>query len=140
MAKKCRKDGCERNCYGEFCLMHKPRKPIKKRGKRTDDYEQWRDTVAIPYLDEHFGRVCADCGGARCGNVQLDVDHIKTRGGHQDKKKDLSNVQYLGRFPCHYEKTNHLGRYKHGSKGSGLRFTQGRYDISRNTAISGNTI
>lgn len=106
MPKTCTYKDCTRNCYGTLCWIHKPRKPIKQKGKATIKYEQWRDTVTKPYLDKTYGRQCAACGGARCGNKQLDVDHIVTRGGHADKKMDLSNVQYLGRFPCHYEKTN----------------------------------
>lgn len=33
MSKVCQWEGCERGCYGEFCLMHKPRKPIKSSGE-----------------------------------------------------------------------------------------------------------
>lgn len=103
--------------YQSFCTR-RPRKPIaqrktiKKRGKRTIEYEEWRDTVARPYLLEKYGEVCADCKGARCGNMQLDVEHIKGKGSHPELKMVLSNLQLMGRFPCHYEKTNHLGKYK----------------------------
>lgn len=90
----------------------KRRKPIPRKGKRTIAYEHWRDTVAKPYLDRTFGRQCADCGGARCGNINLDVDHIEERGSNPHLKMSLDNVQYLGRYPCHFEKTNHLGNYK----------------------------
>ena len=99
---------CSRNCYGEYCVQHKPRKPIRKKGKQTFKYEEWRDSVARPYLIEKFGAVCADCGGKRCGNRQLDVDHIKNRGSHFHLRMSLTNVQLLGRYPCHYEKTNHI--------------------------------
>lgn len=80
-------------------------KPIKKRGKRSEAYEVWKKTIAIPYLDKKYGRVCAACKGVRCGNQQLDVDHIKNRGSHPQLRMDVKNVQYLGRFPCHFEKT-----------------------------------
>lgn len=80
-------------------------KPIRQKGKRTLEYERWRDTVAKPYLDKTYGRVCSSCAGSRCGNNQLDVDHIQNRGSHPELRMELSNVRYLGRFPCHYEKT-----------------------------------
>lgn len=79
---------------------------IRKKGRRTLEYEKWRDEIARPYLDEKFGKVCAACKGARCGNKQLDIDHIKGRGAHPELKMSLDNVQYLGRFPCHVDKTN----------------------------------
>lgn len=99
---------CGKRAYSDYCVQHKPRKPIRKRGKKTLEYEAWRDAVAKPYLDEHFGKICAACGGARCHNKLLDVDHIQNRGSSPQAKMDLGNVQYLGRFPCHYEKTNNI--------------------------------
>lgn len=94
--------------YQTFCTWKK-RKPIAKKGKRTIEYEAWRDIIARPYLIKKYGEVCAACGGARCGNKQLDVEHKKNRGSHPELKMVLSNVQLMGRFPCHYEKTNNLG-------------------------------
>ncbi len=43
--------------YQTFC-PRKKKKPIKKRGKQTIDYEKWRDTVAKPYLTSKYGYVC----------------------------------------------------------------------------------
>lgn len=97
---------CGKRAYSDYCFQHKPKKRIAQKGKRTLEYEEWRDTIAIPYLDKHFGRVCAECGGLRCGNKQLDVDHKIKRGSRADLKMVLSNVQYLGRYPCHWEKDN----------------------------------
>lgn len=97
---------CGKRAYSDYCVAHKPRKHINQRGKRTQEYEDWRDTIAIPYLDEKYGRVCFACGGARCGNKQLDVDHELNRGSHPHLKMNLQNVRYLGRYPCHVEKTN----------------------------------
>lgn len=106
MSKSCQV--CGKRAYSDFCMQHKPRKQITKKGRKTTAYETWRDTIAIPYLDKTFGRVCAACGGERCHNRQLDVDHIKKRGmgGAPSRTMDLNNVQYLGRFPCHFEKDN----------------------------------
>lgn len=87
-----------------FCYRN--RKPIRKKGKRTLEYERWRDEVAKPYLDMTYGRQCNACKGARCGNQQLDVDHVLNRGSHPSQRMNLDNVQYLGRYPCHVEKTN----------------------------------
>lgn len=104
MSKSCKV--CGKRAYSDYCFQHKPRKPINQRGKRTLEYEEWRDTVARPYLIQKFGNKCADCSGSRCGNKQLDVDHKKKRGSNPALKMDLNNVQLLGRFPCHYEKDN----------------------------------
>lgn len=29
MPRTCQKLNCDRNCYGEFCFIHKPRRPLK---------------------------------------------------------------------------------------------------------------
>ncbi len=83
----------------------KPRKAIRQRGKRTIRYEQWRDEVAKPYLDRTFGHLCVACGKGDYGMHILDVDHKKNRGSHPELIRDLDNVQYLGRIPCHQLKT-----------------------------------
>ena len=108
MSKTCQYETCERGCYGEFCLMHKKRKAIPKKGKQTILYEEWRDEQARPYLIKKYGEVCAECKGARCGNKQLDIDHIKSRGSNYNLKFSLTNVQFLGSHPCHFEKTNNV--------------------------------
>jgi len=106
MAKTC--SVCGKRAYSDYCVQHKPRKPIKQKGKRTIVIDEWVDKVARPYLDKNFGRVCAACAGTRCFNQQLDVDHIKNKGSHPELAMVLSNVQYPGRFPCHFEKTNNI--------------------------------
>lgn len=105
MAKTCQFNGCTKHCYGSYCIRHKPRKPIKQKGKKTLEYEAWRDNVAKPYLDKKYGRICNACYGNRCGNEQLDVDHIKNRGSNPSLRVSLVNVQYLGRV-CHRLKTD----------------------------------
>lgn len=104
MSRKCLV--CGKRAYSDYCFQHKPKKRIAQKGAKTEAYEEWRDNVAIPYLDRTTGRVCQACFGSRCRNRQLDVDHIKKRGSSPDLKMSLDNVQYLGRFPCHYEKDN----------------------------------
>lgn len=105
--KPCKWCGSDRHWPFQCFKNPKRKTSIKQKGKRTQRYEEWRDKVAIPYLDAK-GRVCALCGGNRCGNKQLDVDHIQNRGSHPDLIMNLSNVQYVGRYPCHYEKTNNI--------------------------------
>ena len=45
-------------------------------------------------------QVCQACGGTRCGNRNLEVDHITRGDNHQ-----LDNLQLLGHDPCHLEKS-----------------------------------
>ena len=92
--------------------LERSTKPIRKKGKRTLEYERWKKEVAIPYLDQTTGRVCQACFGERCGNQQLDVDHILNRGSHPALRMNLDNVQYLGRYPCHIEKTDGIKQIK----------------------------
>jgi len=88
--------------YQTFC-PYKKRKPISKRGKQTILYETFRDTVAKPYLDKKYGHVCS----VKTCDVtdSLDVDHIKTRGGHSALKMDVKNLRYLCR-PHHRQVTD----------------------------------
>jgi hypothetical protein len=62
MSKTCQREGCDRGCYGEFCMQHKPRKAIQTRtrlnpiGKRGLANQQttkaWREqnTEFVCYL------------------------------------------------------------------------------------------
>jgi predicted restriction endonuclease len=82
-------------CYGchykSFCPLN--RKPIAKIGKRTKEYNQWRDHIAKPFLDEVYGH---KCHVKLCpSTTYLEVHHKSTRGGHHDKKMDINNVIYL---------------------------------------------
>jgi hypothetical protein len=82
---------CNKRSYSEYCVSHKPRKPIavtsvpkrskwpKQIGKGTQKYNEWRDTVARPYLIAQFGRL----------------------------KMILSNVQLICR-PHHRQKTDNV--------------------------------
>lgn len=104
-----------RNCgakgHTAFLCPARPRKPLKakkpmnKVGRRTLLYRTWRNTVAIPYLDKRYGRVCAKRGCTE--TKRLEVDHIKNRGSHPDLIMDVHNVQYLCK-PHHYQKTYHI--------------------------------
>ncbi len=92
---------CGKRAYSDYCVQHKPHKRITQKGKKALAYDEWRDAVAIPYLDDKYGHVCASCGkGGR-----LDVDHIQKRrmGGAPSRTMNISNVQYLCR-ECHNAK------------------------------------
>lgn len=93
---------CSGKHYTTFCY-NKIRKPVAKKGRRTREYEYWRNNVAIPYLDGEYGHKCANCGS----QWRLDVDHIKNRGSHPELRMDLKNIQYLCRN-CHIRKTNEV--------------------------------
>jgi len=79
-----------------------PKKPkrIKQIGKGTIKYNQWRDSVAKPYLFTQ-GNFCAICGKA---SKHLDVDHIKKRGSHPQLKMNIDNVRLVCRS-CHIKIT-----------------------------------
>lgn len=129
MAKKtphCK--SCDRDGHYAIGCRYTPRKPLKRatapikrnkkppqKGRETLEYERWRDEVAKPYLIEKYGEICQICFGLRCGNQQLDVAHIKGRGGHHQLKTNLDNVRLVGRYPCHRYETDHLdenGKFK----------------------------
>ena len=80
--------------YPTFCPYRK-RKPISKRGKKALEWQAFRDTIAIPYLDKKYGHVCSVKGCTETTN--LDVDHIKTRGAHPELRLDVKNLRYLCR-------------------------------------------
>lgn len=71
----------------------KPPKPIRKIGRRTIEYNKWRDSTAKPYLIKMYGYVCSVYGCYE--DEDLHVDHIKTRGAHPELKHSLSNVRFL---------------------------------------------
>lgn len=83
----------------------KAKKPMKKFGKQTTRYNEFRDKVARPYLIATFGNKCAHCERA---DLSLDVDHIKKRGSHPELKYDLNNLQLMCRR-CHDIKDNQYG-------------------------------
>lgn len=80
--------------YQTFCPQKKTKRP-KPLGRSGLEYKEWRDTVAMPYLDKKFGHVCS-VEGCFITNP-LDVDHIVKRGSHAELKVNLNNVRYLCR-------------------------------------------
>lgn len=115
MAKSCLV--CGKRAYSDYCVNHKPRKPIevrkplvnrtpiKKQGKRSIAYEDWKKNIARPFLEIRDGKQCSQCFAPPPvdaeGNVGWhDVDHIKNRSTHPELKMVLSNVRFLCRA-CH---------------------------------------
>lgn len=99
---------CGKRAYSEYCVLHKPKKPLKRtristKGKEYQRWQKFRQEVAIPYMDKHYGHFCRCC---KRSDVPLDIDHIKSKGSHPGMKYQLSNLQYLDRI-CHYWKTNY---------------------------------
>lgn len=74
----------------------KPPKGLRRIGKKTLEYNKWRDEIAIPYLDKTYGHFCFDCGAGG----KLDVAHIRGRGSHPELRMILTNVNYMCRS-CH---------------------------------------
>ena len=100
--RQCSFERCEKGTTkGELCFFHRKRKRINQRGKEYERWKKFRDEVAIPYLDEKFGKKCRFCGSDK----RLDVDHIHSRGSRPELKYQLSNLQYLCRS-CHRDKTD----------------------------------
>jgi len=87
---------CGSNKHSSLQCFQKPRKRISQRGQKTLEYETFRDTVAIPYLDKRYGHVCSVKGCPITEN--LDVDHIRGRGSHPQLKFDVMNLRYLCRL------------------------------------------
>lgn len=107
LCKNCNKSFPQYNTAVTLCQVcafnkyNKPNKPITKIGKRTKEYDKWRREVAIPYLDEKFGRLCVYCGATE----RLDINHIKTRGSRPDLKMEITNIEYACRL-CHTKLTD----------------------------------
>lgn len=119
MAKTCQKTGCDRGCYGEFCLMHKPRKPIavrtplarsskpikankrpKQRGKAAMDWTrakmQWfRENKAEYYT-------CYLCS-KRLERNETTLDHIIPRSRAPHLRYVQTNLAPCC-WPCNSEK------------------------------------
>lgn len=87
-----------------YMCKDNPKKPkrIRRYGSKTIAYNEWRDTVARPYLIEKYGNKCSLCNYVG----RLDVDHIQKRrmGGAPSRTMNLENVRLLCRT-CHIKVT-----------------------------------
>ncbi len=122
MERTCKVKGCTNTFFAYSTLQNKCRehaiqaaKPIAQRGKKTIQYERWRDTIARPHLIRVYGNICQECkrparsyydeetGETKTEN--LDVAHIKGRGSNHALKMVITNVRLLCR-PCHRLETD----------------------------------
>ena len=83
------------------CADHQ-RQPWAGSTRRARLPNDWRKRRRAVLTRDAF--TCQACGGARCGNQRLEVDHI-TRGDDHS----LANPQTLGHL-CHSRKTSKEGR------------------------------
>lgn len=80
-------------------------KPIKKVSKKQSEYETWLIKVARPAVIERDGDYCRCC---LMVHYPHDLDHVDGKGHNPSRKRDITNLQLLGRFPCHRNKTDRL--------------------------------
>lgn len=105
MAKTC--TVCGKRAYSDYCILHKPRKPIPPQSAKEIDYQEWKESVARPYLIDKYGNVCSCCG-KDFGFVKLDIEHTLTKGSRPDLKRNLDNMTLMCRW-CHSRKTDGKG-------------------------------
>lgn len=77
---------------------------MQRFGRRAKELAEWVKEVGRPAVILRDGEVC-NCAGCN-HTTNLDVDHIKGKGAHPELKQEISNLQLLCRFPCHFNKTN----------------------------------
>lgn len=99
---------CEKLNHFSFQCWKNPKnqKKINKISIKQSEYHTWLKQVARPYLILKYGNVCNCC--KKHFDTKLDIDHIKGIGSNPSLKKDLNNLQFLCRFPCHRRKTDHI--------------------------------
>lgn len=96
--KVCAKPGCPELSKSTYCPAHTPAAwtGSTRRSRLPDDWNKRRARVFA--RDNH---TCRACQGERCGNRNLECDHITPGDNHS-----LDNLQTLGAVPCHTEKTS----------------------------------
>lgn len=99
MSRTCQYENCERGCYGEFCLMHKPRQGLPKpKGTITrlgKSYGNWRKTKEAWYdqnpPDFQGYYYCHYCGRAITKDEST-LDHKLIRSSYPQFRYDLGNL------------------------------------------------
>lgn len=81
---------------------------MQKQSAKEIEYQIWKEEIARPYLIERDGNKCDCCNRRARYEEKLDIDHIKNKGSHPELKRRMDNLQLLCRFPCHFNKTNHI--------------------------------
>jgi len=113
MSKTCTYPDCMRGCYGEFCLMHKPRKPIPQKGKYAKRWDDFR----LDWLKRHKQAtfICGICGLPVKREV-VTLDHIRNRSANPELRYEDSNIQ-AAHLSCNLEKGSRSGWTKGGNRG-----------------------
>lgn len=95
-------------------MNHRNRKAIatkkrpNKQSVKEQGYQAWLRETARPAVIARDGDVCNCCKRV---HYPHDLDHVLNKGSHPELKRDISNLQILGRFPCHRNKTDHIPCY-----------------------------
>lgn len=83
-------------------------KPIRKVSSKQASYERWLIKEARLAVIERDGDICRCCFRV---HYPHDLDHIDGKGHNPSRKRDINNLQILGRFPCHNNKTDNKPCY-----------------------------
>lgn len=115
---------CNKRAYSNYCVQHKPRKPIKvnkplprptKRIRQVStkqaQYHVWLEAEARPYLIARDGNKCSCCKRPAASNEKLDIEHTIGKGAHPETKRDLNQMTLMCRLPCHHNKTDGIPCY-----------------------------
>lgn len=91
---------CGKRSYSDYCVQHKPRKPINQRGKQAIRWQDFR----LDWLKRHKQAVftCGICGLPVQREV-VTLDHIKPRSGNPELRYSDSNIQ-PAHINCNLEK------------------------------------
>lgn len=103
MARTCKREGCNRNCYGEYCLLHKPRKPIPRVGKvAKKNAETSREFFKQNKPDQYGYYTCYLQIHEWCPKRMRPEDtypeHVIPKSGDPSKRNDQSNLKPA----CHW--------------------------------------
>lgn len=90
--------------YQSFCPLN--RKPIKKQSDKEKEYQLWKEAVARPAVIDRDGNHCSCCYRPAKVGEKLDLDHDEGKGANPSRKRDITNLRLLCRFPCHRNKTD----------------------------------
>lgn len=93
--------------YKTFCPYNKKKRP-KLQSDKELDYQEWKETVARPAIIRRDGNWCFCCGRPARPSERLDLEHTQPKGSHPELKRQLTNLRLFCRYPCHFNKTNHL--------------------------------
>jgi len=100
MSKTCTYPDCMRGCYGEFCLMHKPRKPINKFGKQakknaktTKEFIERLKSEADQYGTVYCYLQISPLCPKRLSLDQVVPEHVLPKSGNPELRHDQSNIK-----------------------------------------------